>query len=108
MRSKRELAEHTWYKVQTAVNIGEPLFQFPWAEPLFHRVLRETERRYGFGIRWLVIEEGSASFSIKSGDGLKLPLIMQLLKQTFAVRLNVLTGRRGHVWGNAIGRRSWR
>ncbi|MDR0638731.1 MAG: hypothetical protein LBG27_07520, partial [Spirochaetaceae bacterium] len=38
----------------------------------------------------------------------KLPLIMQLLKQTFAVRLNVLTGRRGHVWGNAIGRRSWR
>ncbi|MDR0638814.1 MAG: hypothetical protein LBG27_07940 [Spirochaetaceae bacterium] len=55
--------------------------------------------RYGFDMRGLVIEEGSVSFSIKPGDRLKLPLIMQRLKQTFAVRLNVLAGRQGHVWG---------
>ncbi|MDR0638966.1 MAG: hypothetical protein LBG27_08745 [Spirochaetaceae bacterium] len=54
-------------------------------------------------MRGLVIEEGSVSFSIKPGYGLKLPKIMQWLKQTFSVRLNVLAGRRGHV----LGERYW-
>ncbi|MDR0638579.1 MAG: hypothetical protein LBG27_06735 [Spirochaetaceae bacterium] len=99
MRQERELAKHVWYRVQTSVNISEPLFRLPEAEALFLGVLRETERRCGFGMRGLVIEDGSVSFSIKPGDGLQLPLIMQRLKQTFAVRLNVLTERQGHVWG---------
>ncbi|MDR0639410.1 MAG: hypothetical protein LBG27_11020 [Spirochaetaceae bacterium] len=50
-------------------------------------------------MRGLVIEEGSVSFSIKPDDGLKLPLIMQLLKQTFSLRFNIIVGRREHVWG---------
>jgi hypothetical protein len=85
--------------VQTSVNISKPLFRLPEAKALFLGVLRETERRYGFGIRGLVIEDGSVSFSIKPDDGLKLPLIMQLLKQTFSLRFNIIVGRRGHVWG---------
>jgi hypothetical protein len=40
MRSKRELAEHVWYEVRTAVNIEEPLFRPPWTKALLHRVLR--------------------------------------------------------------------
>ncbi|MDR0638074.1 MAG: hypothetical protein LBG27_04090 [Spirochaetaceae bacterium] len=99
MRQERELAEHVWYRVQTSVNISEPLFRLPEAKALFLGVLRETERRYGFDMRGLVIEEGSVSFSIKPGDGLKLPLIMQRLKQTFSARFNARTGRTGHVWG---------
>ncbi|MDR0639629.1 MAG: hypothetical protein LBG27_12140 [Spirochaetaceae bacterium] len=99
MRQERELAKHVWYWVQTSVNISEPLFRLPEVKALFLGVLRETERRCGFDMRGLVIEEGSVSFSIKPNDGLKLPLIMQRLKQTFAVRLNVLTGRQWHVWG---------
>ncbi|MDR0639435.1 MAG: hypothetical protein LBG27_11145, partial [Spirochaetaceae bacterium] len=99
MRQERELAKHVWYWVQTSVNISEPLFRLPEAKALFLGVLGETAGRYGFDMRGLVIEDGSVSFSIKSGNGLKLPLIMQRLKQTFAVRLNVLTGRQGHVWG---------
>jgi hypothetical protein len=91
--------------VQTSVNISEPLFRLPEAKALFLGVLRETGttivvlERYGFDMRGLVIEEGSVSFSIKPNDGLQLPLIMQRLKQTFAVRFNVLAGRQGHVWG---------
>jgi hypothetical protein len=91
--------------VQTSVNISEPLFRLPEAKALFLGVLVETKRRCGFDMCGLVIENGSVSFSIKPSDGLKLPLIMQCLKQTFAVRLNVLTGRQGHVWGNVTGRR---
>ncbi|MDR0639374.1 MAG: hypothetical protein LBG27_10840, partial [Spirochaetaceae bacterium] len=36
---------------------------------------------------------------IKPEDGFMLPLIMQLLKQTFSLRFNIIVGRRGHVWG---------
>ncbi|MDR0638849.1 MAG: hypothetical protein LBG27_08115 [Spirochaetaceae bacterium] len=99
MRQQRELAEHVWYKVRTAVNISEPLFQLPEAGTLFLRVLCETKRRYGFEMRGLQIERECVSFYIKPDDGLQLPLIMQWLKQTFSVRFNVRTGRLGHVWG---------
>ncbi|MDR0639091.1 MAG: hypothetical protein LBG27_09395 [Spirochaetaceae bacterium] len=100
MRQERELAEHVWYRVQTLVNISEPLFRLPEAKVLFLGVLGETAGRYGFGICGLVIGDGSVSFSIKPDNGFKLPLIMQWLKQTFSARLNVRTGRKGHVWGN--------
>ncbi|MDR0639911.1 MAG: hypothetical protein LBG27_13610 [Spirochaetaceae bacterium] len=99
MRKERQLAENVWYRVETSVNVGEPLFRLPEAKALFLGVLRETKERYGFGMRWLVIENGSVSFYIKPDDGLKLPLIMQWMKQTFSARLNVITGRLGHVWG---------
>ncbi|MDR0637339.1 MAG: hypothetical protein LBG27_00270, partial [Spirochaetaceae bacterium] len=99
MRQQRELAEHVWYEVRTAVNIGEPLFRLLEVKALFLGVFGETAGRYGFQMRGLVIEDGSMSFSIKPDDGLKLPLIMQLLKQTFFLRFNILTGRRGHLWG---------
>jgi hypothetical protein len=99
MRENRELAENVWYEVRTAVNIEEPLFRLPEAKALFHRVLRETKERYGFEMRGLVIENGSVSFYIKPDDGLKLPKIMQWLKQTFSARFNARAGRTGHVWG---------
>ncbi|MDR0638489.1 MAG: hypothetical protein LBG27_06260 [Spirochaetaceae bacterium] len=108
MRKERALAQNVWYRVETSVNVSEPLFRLPEAKALFLGVLGEAEKRYGFGICGLVIENGSVSFYIKPDDGLKLPLIMQRLKQTFSVRLNVLTGRQGHVWGNVTGRRYWR
>ncbi|MDR0639092.1 MAG: hypothetical protein LBG27_09400 [Spirochaetaceae bacterium] len=98
MHKPRKLDQNVWYKVETEINIGEPLFRLPEAKALFLGVLGETAGRYGFGICGLVIGDGSVSFSIKPNDGLKLPLIMQWLKQTFAARLNVLTGRQGHVW----------
>jgi hypothetical protein len=40
------------------------------------------------------------TFYIKPADGFKLPKIMQWLKQTFSVRFNFRTGRKGHVWGD--------
>jgi hypothetical protein len=43
------------------------------------------------------------SFYIKPADGLRLPEIMQWLKQTFAVRYNVYDGRTGHIWGDRYG-----
>jgi hypothetical protein len=103
MRQPRELAERVWYNVWTALNIGEPLFPFPWARTLFYRVLREANGRFGFEMRGLKIDGALLTFFIKPTDGLELPEIMQWIKQTFSVRLNVLTGRVGHVWGDRYG-----
>ncbi|MDR0637577.1 MAG: hypothetical protein LBG27_01520 [Spirochaetaceae bacterium] len=89
--------------MRTALNIGEPLFQFPWAKTLFARVLREIRKRYPFEMRGLRLEGARLTFYIKPDDGLKLPLIMQLLKQTFSLRFNIIVGRRGHVWGERYG-----
>ena len=99
MREKRELAEDVWYWVKTAVNISEPLFRLVEVRALLLGALWEAEKRYGFEMRGLAIGVGSVSFYIKPKDGRDLPLIMQWWKQTFAVRLNVVTGRQGHVWG---------
>ncbi|MDR0638870.1 MAG: hypothetical protein LBG27_08230, partial [Spirochaetaceae bacterium] len=99
MRENRELAENVWYEVRTAVNIGEPLFWLPEAKVLLHRVLRETKERYGFEMRGIRLEGAWLTFYIKPDDGLKLPLIMQWMKQTFSARFNARTGRTGHVWG---------
>ncbi|MDR0640064.1 MAG: hypothetical protein LBG27_14410, partial [Spirochaetaceae bacterium] len=79
--------------------IGEPLFRLPWAKVLLHRVLREIRKRYPFEMRGLRLEGARFTFYIKPDDGLKLPLIMQRLKQTFSLRFNILTGRKGHLWG---------
>jgi hypothetical protein len=45
------------------------------------------------------LEGARLTFYIKPEDGFMLPLIMQLLKQTFSLRFNIIVGRRGHVWG---------
>jgi hypothetical protein len=90
------------YEARTAVNIGEPLFRLPEAKVLLYRVLRETKERYGFEMRGLRLEGARLTFYIKPDDGLKLPLIMQWMKQTFSARLNVVTGRQGHVWRGTV------
>ncbi|MDR1467996.1 MAG: hypothetical protein LBT00_01740 [Spirochaetaceae bacterium] len=92
MRLPRELAEDVWYEVRTAVNVGEPLFRLGWAVALFYRVLREAKGKFGFEMRGLAVE-GVWLFYIKPVYGLKLPKIMQWLKQTFSVRFNFRTGR---------------
>jgi hypothetical protein len=35
MRQNRDLAEHVWYGVGTAINIGEPLFKRDWTTVIF-------------------------------------------------------------------------
>jgi hypothetical protein len=100
MRGPRQLAENVWYKVHTQINVGEPIFQLEWAKTLFHQVLIDATGRFSFGICGLTIENDCLLFYIKPADGLELPKIMQWVKQTFAVRLNFRTGRKGHVWGD--------
>jgi hypothetical protein len=48
---ERDLAEHVWYEVRTAVSVGEPLFLLGWAVVLLHRVLREAKKRFAFEMR---------------------------------------------------------
>jgi hypothetical protein len=81
------------------VNVEEPLFELPWTKTLFHRVLRDAKEAYSFEMRGLKLEGATISFYIKPADGYELPKIMQWVKQTFSARFNVLTGRKGHVWG---------
>ncbi|MDR0639395.1 MAG: hypothetical protein LBG27_10945 [Spirochaetaceae bacterium] len=102
MHKPRKLDQNVWYKVGSEINIGEPLFKLPMAKALLHSVLLETKARYGFEMRGLRLEGALLSFYIKPDDGLELPEIMQWIKQTFPVRLNVLTGRTGHVWGDRL------
>jgi hypothetical protein len=82
------------------VNNREPLFRIRQALALFSRVLDEAGRRFVFEIRGLRLTDDLLSFYIKPADGLSLPDILKLLKQTFAVRYNVKTGRIGHIWGD--------
>jgi hypothetical protein len=107
MRKKRKLAENVWYKVKTAVNTGEPLFRLEFAAVLFYRVLREARGRFAFEMRGLAFDGARLVFYIKPADGLRLPRIMQWVKQTFAVRFNMRTGRTGHVWGDRYWSEIW-
>jgi hypothetical protein len=51
-------------------------------------------------VRRLRIEADRVSFYIRPVNGLQLPEIMQWIKQTFAVRYNVMKRLDGHVWGD--------
>ena len=99
MYTTRKLEKDVWYGVRSGINIGEPLFRLPEAIVLLHRVLREVKKRYGFEMRVLILDEAWLSFYIKPEDGFQLPLIMQLLKQWFSLEFNIMTGRKGHLWG---------
>jgi hypothetical protein len=90
-----------WYRISTSVNRLDQVFQSRQTLALFAQVLSETAERYVFEIRGLYIKNDSRlEFFIKPKDGFRLPQIMQLLKQTFSVRYNVLHGLKGHTWGN--------
>jgi hypothetical protein len=100
MRYLRSLAQGVWYEVRTSVNDTEPLF---WSQPnrdLFRQGLYEVRQIYGFSLSGLRFSGPQVSFYIKPGDGFQLSEIMQWVKQTFAVRFNVLDGRTGHIWGD--------
>ncbi|MDR1094921.1 MAG: transposase [Spirochaetaceae bacterium] len=100
MRMPRVLEAHAWYEVSTAVNRHEPLFLDRNAAGLFKQTLRETGEHFLFELCGLNIEPDRVSFYIKPADGFMLPFIMQWLKQTFAVRYNVMKRLDGHVWGD--------
>jgi REP element-mobilizing transposase RayT len=101
MRQKRILVQDaSWYEVRTAVNNREPLFRRRQAIAVFCQVFDEARERFAFELRGFRLDGERLSFYIKPADGLRLPAIMQWLKQTFAVRFNRCTGRTGHVWGD--------
>jgi hypothetical protein len=62
--------------------------------------LDDTAARFDFEIRGLCLKDAWLVFNIKPADGFQLPRIMQWLKQTFAVRYNLLNGWTGHIWGD--------
>ncbi|MDR1096218.1 MAG: transposase, partial [Spirochaetaceae bacterium] len=100
MRKPRVLKAHAWYLVSTAVNRHEPIFLERNAVSLFNRVFREAVTLFPVETRNLRIEADRVTFYIKPADGFQLPEIMQWLKQTFAVRYNVMKRLDGHVWGD--------
>ncbi|MDR0375405.1 MAG: transposase [Treponema sp.] len=100
MRPLRELKEGAWYEIRTSVNNRKPLFQSHKALRLFAKVLEDTSERFDFEIRGLCLKDALLVFYIKPADGFQLPRIMQWLKQTFAVRYNLLKGWTGHIWGD--------
>ncbi|MDR0382918.1 MAG: transposase [Spirochaetaceae bacterium] len=96
----RKLRQGAWYEIQTEVNNRKPLFQSRNAQKLFARVLDDTAARFDFEIRGLCLKDDLLVFCVKPADGFQLPRIMQWLKQTFAVRYNLLNGWTGHIWGD--------
>jgi hypothetical protein len=97
--TKRKLKQDVWYKVQTEINVGEPVFQLRWAVVLFYSVLLDTKKRFSFEIRGLAFDDAWLTFYVKLENGFDLPRFMQWLKQTFSFRFNARTGRRSHLWG---------
>jgi REP element-mobilizing transposase RayT len=100
MRKPRVLAAHAWYLVSTAVNRHEPIFLERNAVNLFNRVFREAGALFPVEVRRLRVEADRVTFYIRPANGLQLPEIMQWVKQTFAVRYNVMKRLDGHVWGD--------
>jgi hypothetical protein len=100
MRGKRELAPDCWYYVRTAVNDTEPLFWSGCVVWLLARVFSEAKEIFAFELRGLRFNGAAVSFYIRPADGLRLPEIVKWIKQTFAVRFNLLDGRTGHIWGD--------
>jgi REP element-mobilizing transposase RayT len=100
MRQLRVLKQDVWYEIRTAINNRESLFQLQNALALFGKVLDEAKKRFVFEIRGLCLADDGLAFYIRPGDGLELPEIMKWIKQTFAVRYNLLAGRTGHIWGD--------
>jgi hypothetical protein len=101
MRKKRFLAQDSCgARFRTAVNNREPLFRRRQAITIFCRVFGEAGKRFAFELRGFTLVEERLSFYIRPADGLQLPVIMQWLKQTFAVRFNRRAGRTRHVWGD--------
>jgi hypothetical protein len=62
--------------------------------------LNEAREIYVFELRGLRFCGPWVSFYIKPADGFELPVIMQWVKQTYAVRYHVYDGRTGHIWGD--------
>jgi REP element-mobilizing transposase RayT len=100
MRKPRVLAAHAWYWVTTAANRHEPIFLERNAVSLFNRVFREAGALFPVEVRRLRVEADRVSFYIRPVNGFQLPEIMQWIKQTFAVRYNVMKRLDGHVWGD--------
>jgi REP element-mobilizing transposase RayT len=100
MRKPRVLAAHAWYLVTAAVNRHEPIFLERNAVSLFNRVFREAVELFPVEVRRLRVEADRVTFYIKPANGFQLPEIMQWLKQTFAVRYNVMKRLDGHLWGD--------
>jgi REP element-mobilizing transposase RayT len=100
MRKLRILAADAWYHVSTAVNNREPLFWVSRERARFKQVLNEAREIYVFELSGLRFCGPWVSFYIKPADGFELPVIMQWVKQTYAVRYNVYDGRTGHIWGD--------
>jgi hypothetical protein len=94
------LQPDVWYEIRTAVNNREPLFRLLKAFSLFARVFDEAAHRFVFEIQGLRLADELLTFYIKPADGFELPDIMKWVKQTFAVRYNLLAGRTGHIWGD--------
>ncbi|MDR2110538.1 MAG: transposase [Spirochaetaceae bacterium] len=100
MRALRELKQGVWYEIRTRMNNREPLFRRGKAVTLFDQVFGETTLRFAFTVCGLRLADDWLTFYIKPANGLKLPAIMQWLKQTFALRYNRDHGRIGHLWGD--------
>jgi hypothetical protein len=100
MRKHRLLVQNAWYEVRTAINNREPLFQQQQAVKVFCQVFGEAHGRFVFELRGFRLDGKWLSFYIRPAEGLRLPAIMQWVKQTFAVRFNRDTDRTGHVWGD--------
>jgi hypothetical protein len=94
------LKPDVWYEIRTAVNNREPLFQRWQALALFDGLLGEAKKRFVFEIRGLHLADDLLTFYIKPANGFELPWILKWIKQTFAVRYNLLAERTGHIWGD--------
>jgi hypothetical protein len=99
-RGKRELEENVWYFIRTALNDREPMFWSKHLIWLFMRVLSELIGLFAVEIRGLRFDGAVVSFYIRPNKGLELPKIIKWVKQTFAVRYNLLDARTGHIWGD--------
>jgi hypothetical protein len=90
-----------WYEVRAEINNREMVFLAQMNVDIFEQVIRESQAKFAFELRYLRLDGSKVSFYIKPAEIAQVPHIVKWIKQVFSSRFNAKMRRTGHVWGSS-------
>ncbi|MBP7095478.1 MAG: transposase [Spirochaetia bacterium] len=100
MRHSRILRDGALYHVCARIAGKELLLEEASTKRLFMETVARARRKYDFRIENFTVMGNHVHILIRPGEGASLSKIMQWILGVFAMKLNRLYGRWGHVWGD--------
>jgi putative transposase len=99
MRPRRQKQPGAYYHVTATTNNGERTLDEPSVKTLFLQTIAKAKVKYQFALDNFCILGNHFHFLIRPGKGEDLSRIMQWILSRFARAVNLLTGKKGHFWG---------